>query len=53
MVILDKPSADKYPRFVKLKNRHKKEVIMEIEFYFKFVRKPKNKKVTVVLEDEQ
>jgi len=34
-------------------NRHKKEVIMEIEFYFRFVRKPRNKKVTVVLEDEQ
>ena len=41
------------PDLLKFKNRHKKEVVMEIEFYFKFVRKPKNKKVTVVLEDER
>ena len=25
---------------------------MEIEFYFKFVRKPKTKKVTLVVKDE-
>ena len=26
---------------------------MEIEFYFRFVRKPKNKKVTVVVENDE
>jgi hypothetical protein len=33
--------------------KHKKEAAMEIEFYFRFRLKPKNKKITVALEDEQ
>ena len=42
------------PRFplVICENKKRKEITMEIEFYFKFVRKPKNKKVTLVVEDE-
>jgi hypothetical protein len=39
------------PEFVKTNT--KKEARMEIEFYFRFIRKPKTKKVTVVVEDKQ
>lgn len=31
----------------------KGELRMEIEFHFKFVRKPKTKKVTLVVESEE
>ena len=52
MVILD--NLGKCPRFG-LKIKTKRRLLMEIEcdFHFKFVRKPKTKKVTVVFEDEQ
>lgn len=42
------------PNFVKENKNKKKEATMEIEcdFHFKLVRKPKTKKVTLVVEDE-
>ena len=49
--VLDKPRW--IPPICK-ENKNKKEAIMEIEcnFHFKLVRKPKTKKVTLVVEDE-
>ncbi len=32
--------------------KHERRCAMEIEFYFRFKRKPKNKKVTVVVDEQ-
>ena len=53
MMILD--SLGKPPRSLVNKDKHRQGGSMEIEVFigFKFVRKPKTKKVTVALESEQ
>ncbi len=50
--VLDKPRW--IPPILLKKIKTKKEATMEIEcdFHFKLVRKPKTKKVTLVVEDE-
>ena len=50
--VLDKPRW--IPPILLKKIKTKKEAIMEIEcyFHFKLVRKPKTKKVTVVLDEQ-
>ena len=42
-----------FPLVICENKKTKGEYVMEIEFHFRFVRKPKTKKVTLVVESEE
>ena len=51
--VLGKHPVPGFPVSTLLKPKYERRIRMEIEFYFKFVRKPKHKKVVLIAEEDE